>query len=112
MSTRLQESASTVLDVNGAGMVAVGPAMQPGPAHWSIDGAVIQTSRPGLAPVPQCQLYLNSISPGSSLGLTYDGSFKAAGGSMILNLGDTLYAVWTAGGSGDTATLTVTGTKG
>jgi hypothetical protein len=112
MAVRLQESASVVLDVNGYGHVSLSPGNHAGPAHWSIDGAVIQTSRPGLAPVPSCQLYLNSMQASASLGLTYDGSFKAAGGSMNLSLGDVLYAVWTGGQVGDVATLTVTGTKG
>lgn len=95
------------------GRVSLGPDSQRGPAYWDIDTAIVKTSRPGVAPIPRVELYLDD--PGSAAQLqaiAYDGSFKNFGGRVRVVRGQALVAVWTGGTAGDLAFLTVTGTKG
>lgn len=112
MVASLSASGSVVLDTNGAGQVAVGPQDAAGPAVWNVDGVIVQTDRPGQAPIPTVQIYLDQISPANSQGLTYDGSFNQGQATNVrVTRGSHLIAVWAGGQAGDTATLTVTGTK-
>lgn len=108
----LNQSASVTLNAAGGGSVSLGPQSSAGPATWEVDGAIIQTSRPGLAPVPKVQLYLDTVSPGNSQGLSYDGSYvQALASNVTVRRGSLLICVWTGGQSGDVATMTVTGVK-
>lgn len=107
----LNASNSVTLDASGNGQTKVGPQDSAGPATWHITTVVVQTTRPGLAPVPTVQLYVDSVSPANSQGLDYDGSFNEAGGNLTITRGSYLIAVWAGGQAGDVATLTVSGTK-
>jgi hypothetical protein len=110
----LNMSASTTLaTVNGVvtGSVSLGPQASAGPANWQVDGVILQTSRPGVAPIPRCQVYLDTVQPGSSQGLTYDGSFDQGRTDIRVARGSQLIAVWTGGTAGDVASMTVTGVK-
>lgn len=107
----LNASGSVVLDSAGAGMVALGPSSSAGPANWNVDGVILQTDRPGVAPIPRAQVFLDQTNPSGSQGLTYDGSFNQGTVDLTLGRGSQLIAVWSGGLAGDTASMTVTGTK-
>lgn len=109
--SNLNESASVVLNASGAGTVTLGPSSQRGPAVWNVDGVILQTTRPGLAPIPRAQVYLGDAIPSNSQGLTYDGSFAQGKVDLKVVRGQVLTVSWTGGQSGDTAFVTVTGTK-
>lgn len=103
--------ASVVLDANGAGTVALGPDSARGPANWRVDGVILQTDRPGQAPIPRAVVYLDDESPERSQGLSYDGSFAQGSCSLTVTRGQTLICTWTGGQAGDTAFMTLTGEK-
>lgn len=108
----LNASATVVLDANGAGRVSVGPQDSAGPANWEVTGVILQTSRPGEAPIPRAQVYLDLEQPANTQGLTYDGSFSQGRASNLrLSRGSRLITVWSGGAAGDVATMTVTGEK-
>lgn len=109
--TRLPLNAgkTVTLDGTGAGRVELGP--DAGPPHWHVSAVMIQTNRPGQAPVPRVQLYLDVVDPANSLGLSYDGSFGQASGDQDLVQGQHIIAVWSGGQAGDQATMTVNGEK-
>lgn len=86
----------------------VGPGVS-GPAYWHVTGLVAQTNRPGVAPIPRFQAYLNEANAAYSLGLTYDGSFTSAVADEHISRGQNLVFAWTGGQAGDVATVTLTG---
>lgn len=106
----LTKSASVVLGATGAGFVTLGPGLGAGPRTWHIDTIIVQTNRPGLAPVPRVQVYKDQAIPQTSQGLSYDGSFSQASGQLDLTGHETIIIAWSGGQSGDVATATVTGT--
>lgn len=105
----LTAGGSVTLDSTGGGQVPLGP--DSGPANWRVSSLIVQTSRPGQAPVPRVQLYLDQVDPQNSLGLCYDGSFSVATGDQMLSRGSHIIAVWSGGQAGDRATLTANGEK-
>jgi hypothetical protein len=114
VSSQLQAGSQTTLaTVAGVvtGRITLGPTDQRGPAKWNVDQILIKTSRPGVAPIPRCEIYIDDPNAGNLQALTYDGSYGAAGGSCTLVRGQTLTAVWTGGLAGDVASFTLTGTK-
>jgi len=110
MTTNLNEAVSVTLNAAGTGTVTLGPN-NAGPATWHIDGVIIQTTRPGVAPIPRVQVWLDQQIPASSQGLSYDGSFAQGSVNLTITRGQNLIAQWTGGQAGDVASLTVTGTK-
>jgi len=109
----LSKSASVVLDANGNGTAELGPAA-PGetwlPASCSITcgGSIPTTGTPTL------YLYAgNGISSGTFIDSTYN--VTGASSSMIagksLYPGQQVFAVWTDGPAGQTATLAVNGSR-
>lgn len=98
------------LDASGTGEVKIGPEGN-GPQNWHITAVIIKTSRPGQAPIPKAQQWLNQKNEGSQVGLTYDGSFKTGVCDITMSRGQYLICEWTGGQSGDLATFTVTGDK-
>lgn len=100
---------TVALDATGSGRVTLGPDQ--GPPNWEVTSVVTQTNRPGVAPIPRVQLYLDSVDPTNSLGLRYDGSFGQAGGNQILSRGQHIIAVWSGGQVGDLASLTLGGER-
>lgn len=110
MSSRrqtLNASDDTTLDANGQGRVELGP--DTGPPYWNVTKYVVTTNRPGLAPVPQCSVYVDSEDSRGLQDTTYDGSKDASEADIDLQRGQHLIAVWTGGQAGDKATLSVTG---
>jgi hypothetical protein len=93
------------------GTVTLGPEFSPGPANWRIDGVIIQTNRPGVAPIPRAQVYLDLIAPANSQGITYDGSFSQGSCDINLSRGGRLLVQWIGGTVGDLASVTITGEK-
>jgi hypothetical protein len=109
--TNLLVSASVTLNASGSGTASIGPGSQPGSPTWRVTGIIVQTTRPGQAPIPRIQVYLDSQDVGSILGLSYDGSFNQGATNLTVGRGQQLIAVWTGGQSGDIASITVTGEK-
>jgi hypothetical protein len=99
------------LDASGAGRVELGPDASRGPAYWRVDGVILQTTRPGQAPIPRAQVYLDDAVPTNSQGLSYDGSFAQGACDITLSRGQKLICAWAGGQSGDVATMTLTGEK-
>lgn len=96
------------------GRVVLGPGLNGdrGPATWHVDGVITKTSRPGVAPIPRVEVFLDDPNnPGASQGVSYDGSFDQGPTSIDLTRGQTLTAVWTGGTAGDVATFILSGTK-
>lgn len=109
----LNVSASVVLNASGGGQAAIGPQNTPGTQSWNVTGILVRTSRPGVAPIPACDVYLdNTNDPGSIVATMYDGSRNQGSGTQKLVQGQRLIAVWTGGQSGDIATLVLSGTRG
>lgn len=110
----LNAAKSVTLDATGSGTLTLGPEDQPGTQIWNIDGLLwsSQASRIGKAPIPRIQIYQDIVGPSNAQAQSYDGSFGSAGGSLALQRGSRLVAVWTGGQAGDVLSLTVTGTKG
>jgi hypothetical protein len=109
--SNLNEAASVTLNASGTGTVTLGPNSSQGPATWHITGVILQTSRPGVAPIPRAQVWLDQQIPASSQGLSYDGSFAQGATNLTIVRGQNLICTWTSGQSGDVASMTVTGTK-
>lgn len=110
----LNTGKSTVLaTVSGSvtGTVELGPDGSKGPANWHVDGVILQTSRPGTAPIPRAVVYLTDAVSDNTQGLSYDGSFAQGACDITLTRGQKLVCIWTGGQAGDTASMTVTGER-
>lgn len=99
------------LDGAGGGTAMLGPDSAKGPANWHVTGVIVQTDRPGQAPIPRVVVYLDTLSASGTQGLSYDGSFAQGATSLTLSRGQKLICVWSGGQSGDQASLTLTGEK-
>lgn len=99
------------LDASGGGTATLGPDSSRGPATWRVSGVILQTSRPGLAPVPRAVVYLDQQSASGTQGLSYDGSFAQGSCDLTLTRGQKIICVWSGGLAGDQASLTLTGEK-
>lgn len=111
-NTRLNAGTQVTLNATGDGTARIGPDSARGPAVWIIDGVIVTNGRPGQAPIPRVQMYIDSVSPANRQGLSYDGSFAQGKCDIKLTRGQQLLAVWAAGQAGDVCELTVTGWKG
>lgn len=100
---------TVALTAAGTGQVELGPDQ--GPPNWHVTQIITQTNRPATAPIPRVQLYLDTVAPENSLGLSYDGSFGTASGDQVLVRGQHIIAVWTGGQAGDRASLTINGER-
>lgn len=109
-SVPLQIGRVVTLDATGAGEIQLGPDVG-GPPTWRVTGVILQTSRPGAAPVPRCEIYRDQTDAQGRQGLTYDGSFASGRCDLTLVRGQVLIARWTGGQLGDVAELTLTGEK-
>lgn len=99
------------LDATGGGTATLGPDSARGPATWHVTGVIVQTDRPGQAPIPRAVVYLDEQSASGTQGLSYDGSFAQGSCDLKLTRGQKLICVWSSGQSGDQASLTITGEK-
>jgi hypothetical protein len=107
----LTAGARVTLNASGNGTIKFGPADTRGAANWNVTGVIVQTSRPGLAPVPRIQIWLDHEDETGVQGLSYDGSFAQGHCDFTMQRGQQIIATWTGGQSGDIAMLTVTGEK-
>ena len=89
------------------GTVELGP--DDGAPFWNVTKMMVFTSRPGVAPIPRCTVYLDEQSSRGRQGSTYDGSDDESDCDIDVSRGQHLVAVWTGGQVGDTATLSLTG---
>lgn len=113
MSERVTLNVGTrvTLDAAGTGTIHLGPDDVRGPANWNVTGVILTTSRPGKAPVPRAQVWLDTTDEHGAQGVTYDGSFAQGQCDLTLSRGQQLVCTWTGGQSGDVAMFTATGEK-
>lgn len=109
MSQQLNASERAVIGADGRARVELGPDV--GPPYWTVTKVVVGTSRPGQAPVPSLDLYLDSEDANGWQDTTYDGSRDASEVSIEVKRGQHLIALWSGGQPGDVATLSVSGRK-
>lgn len=109
MSNQLNKAGQVTLNASGAGQVSLGPSVSAGPARWTVDALLWQTSRPGVAPIPRIQVFLDNTDASGLQCQSYDGSFGSASGTVSVSRGSNLIAVWTGGQAGDVASISVTG---
>lgn len=109
--TTLNAGKVVTLNAAGGGTIELGPDAGRGPANWRVDGVILQTSRPGVAPIPRAVVYLDDPVAANTQGLSYDGSFAQGSCDITLTRGQKLVCVWAGGQSGDVASLTLTGEK-
>jgi hypothetical protein len=108
-SQPFQLSATVKLDGSGNGTAQLGPQSA---VRWEPSLVAIQTVNQSITTVPSCAIYSGSSPTASNLiDQTYNGqnnsSTKIAG--QVLYQGQNVFAVWTGGVPGDTATLRVSG---
>jgi hypothetical protein len=104
---RLTASAQVTLDAAGGGTVEL---LVPYNQRWRIDRANVFTSSQAV-PIPRFALYRNSAQPSNAISGTYTGSQDTAEfpGAELLEGGEKLIGVWTAGVVGSIGTLTISG---
>jgi hypothetical protein len=108
--TEVSPLATVVLDGSGNGQCAVGP---PSGTRWALRLATVATST--ATKQPQAKFYRGSASgPLELLDFTYTGSSASSGkvGGAIYYPGQQLWAVWSGGDAGATATLQAYGQQG
>lgn len=108
---RLNAADTVTLNAAGGGTATLGPSAVRGPANWQVTGVILKTDRPGEAPVPRAEVYIDRVSPECLQGITYDGSFAPGRCNFTIARGQTVIVVWTGGQSGDHASVTLTGEK-
>lgn len=105
----LNVGTTVVLDASGNGRATLSPSF--GPALWHVRSVAVRTSQPGAGSIPQCALYRATEDANGYIDTTYDGSADATDVAFDLAQGTEIIAVWTGGNPGDTATLSVYGTR-
>lgn len=111
MSKVLNVTRSVTFLASGGGQVTIGPSDFPGTDSWLVTGVLAKTSRPGVAPIPTIDTYLNDVSPDNNFGSSYDGSRNQGVTNLRMNTGMRLIAVWIGGQPGDIGYLTLTGER-
>lgn len=108
----LKTAARVTLDASGNGTIKLGPDNAGnGPSNWRVTGVIARTNRPGVAPVPRFEIYLDHDDESGSEGVTYDGSFAQGSCDISMIRGQQLIAKWFGGKAGDIASLTLSGWK-
>lgn len=106
----LNESVSVTLDGSGNGTAHVGPRGMG--TLWNPQVVSVKTSTS--TSVPKCLVYAGAkVSDDAFVDGTYQGSNNATDNikGQVIHPGFYVWAVWTDGDAGATATLSVTGTK-
>jgi hypothetical protein len=103
----INQGNDTVLDAAGNGRVELGP--DKGAPYWNVTKFMVNTNRPGQAPIPRCTVYLDEESTRGKQGSTYDGSNDESDCDLDVSRGQHLIAVWTGGQAGDIAELSISG---
>lgn len=97
-----------ILDAAGAATLRIGPG-HAGRQNWHVTALLLKSSRPGVAPIPRAEVWLDSQDVNSQKGLTYDGSFASGQCDIAMSRGQELIVTWTGGQVGDTVYVTVNG---
>lgn len=105
----LSAGKEVTLDASGNGTIEIGP--NSGPPVWHVTKILVQTDRPGQAPVPKFEFYLDQQTPAGRKGLTYDGSFDESDLNLRVTRGQKLICVWTGGQAGDVASVSLDGER-
>jgi hypothetical protein len=98
------------LDGNGDGTTSVGPSIVK--EHWQPSAAVVSVATQ--TKQAQCSVYVGtSVQDGTLQGTTATGSSGDTCGFAGLDIqpGNRIWAVWTGGDPGSTATLVANGTR-
>lgn len=111
MSSVLNVTKFVTFNATGGGTVSIGPQDYPGTQSWNVTGVIVKTTRPGVAPIPTIDFYLNQVAPANIFGSSYDGSRNQGPTDLVMNAGMRLFAVWAGGQVGDIGYVTVTGTR-
>lgn len=98
------------LDATGSATLRIGPKHS-GRQNWQITTVLLKSSRPGVAPIPRAEIWLDSQDVNSQKGLTYDGSFASGHCDITMARGQELIVQWTGGQANDTVYVTVTGVQ-
>ena len=106
----LNQGKTVTFDASGNGRLELGPDQ--GPPYWRVTAVFIKTSRPGQAPIPAFDFYLDAEDANGWQGTAYDGSRNESDVNIELTRGQHLIAVWEGGQPGDVATFSVSGYKG
>lgn len=110
---QLDESDSVVLDVNGNGLVRLVPYGSK--EYWTLATAAVKCNTHVVE--AQCVIYVGpvvsdaNIADATFTGSSGNASGKVAGRIIGRNRDPYVWAVWTGGDPGATATLSVQGTK-
>lgn len=107
----LRVGRTVILDASGAGEITLAPEDIKGPPTWRIAGVIAKTDRPGQAPIPRCDFYLDTRDAQGTIGATYDGSYASGRADITMTKGQQFIAVWSGGQSGDVASLTLSGER-
>jgi len=108
----LKASGRVTLDASGNGILKLGPDnVGSGPSNWNVTGVLGRTNRPGKAPVPRLEVYLDHDDESGAEGVTYDGSFAQGACDITMIRGQQIIAKWFGGSPGDIASLTLSGWK-
>jgi len=108
----LDDARNVILNGSGNGQVSLGPILG---QKWTVTNAGVQTStrtNPNAA-VPECSIYIGGAPiaqffiDGTNTG-SLDSTDRTA--SFPFSQGNKIWAVWTGGDPGSTATLSIVGT--
>lgn len=103
----LDEPATVTLDGSGNGTAKVGPASG---QMWQLASVTVSTISQ-TAPLPQCKMYAGpQPQPSWQIDATFTGNGDSTGRAATLYPGNYVWAVWTGGNPGDTATMRALGT--
>jgi len=103
----LNTQASVTLDGSGNGTVQIGPRIG---QRWNVTNAAVQI--PNAVKIPLANWYVGGAPiPGNFVDGTFTGNMDATGrtSNFSITSGNYVWAVWTGGDSGATATLSILG---
>src|SRR5215831_2025219 len=103
----LKFAATVILDGSGNGTASLGPNVG---QRWIVRTASVNI--PNAVAIPQCNIYMGAAPiPAEFIDGTWTGNMDSTSktNSYPLTHGEKIWAVWTAGDVGATATLNITG---
>ena len=109
-SVPLYQTATVLLDANGAGQVVLQPGQQG--VWWEITTIAISTTQadPNSTNIPTVILYRGYVG-NTQIGGTFSGVMDNANGDTILNPNEPIWVVWTGADPNQTGRITVAGTE-
>jgi hypothetical protein len=107
----LRRGGQVVLDGTGQGTVTLFP--DTGSQRWEIERITIKTNQAVTqTPIPQCELFLDSVPISNSRGASYNGNndtFDPDGGPIRVGPADCITLQWTGGIPGTIASCQIEG---